>query len=290
MHNNGGLVTSFVDFLWSKKKTILKLSCIKWSKLEIDTQLWTLVVATVGAIASILFIIVELYVRVYSPRTETKRLGEKEALESLKSEYERCAWSIENNIEKYVEKNELTNFKAQLSESWIVGKAKISDESIRQVQEYNEKLELYDVLCRASKTQIKSIVEKRVKERFPNTLKKRVQLDKLLQSDFLMARYFDGEKVTDSWLKEEHPTRLKEIIKGLDESEKDELDTLFRELNNGIKRDIILQRCRKEKKGLIKHGQETIKALQREIESLEKKLKKYSYLRASKTIEMTPEY
>jgi len=249
----------------------------------------TLVVATAGAIASIIFTITELYVRVYLPKKQTERLSEKKALESLKTEYERCAWSIENNIEKCVEKNELTNFKANLSQSWVVGKAEISEELKRQVQEYNEKLELYDVLCRASRNQIKSIIGKKVRDKFPKTLKKPVQLDNMLQHDYLLTRYFNGEKVTDNWLKEEHSKQRKQIIEALDETEIDEFDSLLQELNNELGNDVILQGYRKEKKGLMEHGKKATKNLKIEISSLNEKLKKYSNLRYEKPEQNTKE-
>jgi len=245
---------------------------------RVEVPLWTLQF-TFYAFMTAFFGFMFTIIRDYLNEREAKRFDEKKALESLKNEYERCAWAINNNIEKSIEKNELTNFKAQVSQSWVKGNAKISEEIERQVQEYNEKLELYDVLCRASKPQIKSIIEKRVKEKFPNTLKKKVRLDKLLQRDYVMARYFDGEKVTDSWFRQEHPQGLKEIIKVLDETEKDELDTLFRELNGFVKNDVVLQRFIKEKKELIKHGKKTIENLQTEINSLNEKLKRYSNLR-----------
>lgn len=217
--------------------------------------------------------------RDYLKKAEMKKIREKTALELLKKEYERCAWSIKNNIEKYVQKNKFTDFEARLHEPNVVGEVEISEELKRKVQEFNERCGLYKVLCEASNYPIKSFIEAKVREKFPKTLKIPFALDEFLQVDYLMARYFNGEKVTDSWFKETHPTAYKNIIKGLDESERDELDTLFHELNNKFERDAILQRFRKEKEELIKHGQETIETLQREIDSLNEQLKKYSNLR-----------
>ena len=205
-----------------------------------------------------------------------KKIEEKKALESLKNEYSRCAWSIENNIEKYVEKNELNfTFKVRLHESSIVGKVKTSEELKRKVQEYNEKYELYNVLLKASKDLIKSVIEREVRQLFPKTLDKPFPLDDLLQVDYLMARYFDGERVTGSWFKDVHPRAFKNILKDIDKSEKDELDILFHKLNDEFKRDPVLQRFRKEKEDLKRHGQETIEALQRESDSLNEQLKQY---------------
>jgi len=219
--------------------------------------------------------------------TKMKKIEEAEALDSLKKEYERCAWSIGNNIEKYVEKNELNfSFQASLIEPSIVGKAKISEELKQQVQKYNEKYEPYNALLKASKAAIKFFIEGSVRELFPKTLNKPYPLDESLQVDYLMARYLNGEKVTESWFKENHPRAFKNILKDIDISEKDELVILFHKLNDEFKRDPVLQRFRKEKKDLKRHGQETIKALQREINSLNEQLNKYSNLRMFKDEEI----
>lgn len=208
-----------------------------------------------------------------------KKIEKKKALESLKREYERCAWSIKNNIKEFVEKNELNFvFQADLNESWVGGKAKISEELKGQVQEYNERYGLYNILLRASKHLLKSVVEREVRELFPKTLNKPYPLDDLLQVDYLIARYLSGEKVTESWFKEVHPRAFKNILKDIDKSEKEELDVLFQKLNDEFKRDTILQRFRKEKEELKRHGQETVEALQREIDSLNEQLKQYGNL------------
>ena len=250
---------------------------------QLETPLWILqytFYAFMTAIFGFVFLgILAPLIRERLKEGKTKKIEEKRALESLRTEYERCSWSIKNNIEKYVEKNEFTDFEARLHKPNAVGEVEISEELKRKVQEFNERCGLYKVLCEASKYPIKSFIEAKVRKKFRRTLKIPFALDEFLQADYLMARYFNGEKVTDSWFKETHPTAYKNIIKGLDESERDELDTCFRELNHKFKSDAILQRFRKEKEELIKHGKETIKAFQREINSLNEQLKKYSNLR-----------
>ena len=98
--------------------------------------------------------------------------------------------------------------------------------------------------------------------------------------------------VTDNWLRDEYPIELKKITKEIDESERSELDVLFNEVNNEFEKDNVLQRFRKEKVKLIAHGQETIKALQREVKSIDKQLEKYSNLRVFENYTETeiPEY
>jgi len=257
-----------------------------------EVQLWmlqTIVYAFMTAIFGFIFLgILAPLTRERLKEAKLKKIDEKKALESLKTEYERCVWSIKNNIEKYVEKNELNfTFKVRLHESSIFGKAKISEELKRQVREYNDRYELYNVLLRASKYPIESVIEGKIRQLFPKTLNKSVPLNELLQVDYLMARYFSGEKVTESWFKEVHPKAFKDIARNIDKSEKDELDILFHKLNDDFKRDVVLQRFRKEKEDLIKHGQETINALQKEIDSLKEQLEEYRNLHVFKDKEIS---
>lgn len=246
--------------------------------MELDIQFWTLVVAGIGAIASIIFTIVELYVRVYSPRTETKRLREMEAMESLKNEYSRCVSSIKSSIEKHVEKNEKASLEASLQDSWVVGDMKVPEELRKQVQEFNEKCKDYNLFLRISERFIIEAIEKKIKRMFHKTLKKYEEFPAILCADFLMERYSNGEKVTANWLREEHPIPLKNITKDIDETEMHELDIFFNEVNKDFKKEEILQRFRKEKSKLMRHGEETVKTLQKEVDSLNKKLEKYGNL------------
>lgn len=216
--------------------------------------------------------------RDYFKKAEIKKIREKKALEKLKNEYIRCSWSIENHIKEYVEKNQFTDFEARLHEQNNVGEVKKSEELKRRVQEWNEKRELYKVLCEASKYPIKSFFETTIKKEFPKTLNRPHPLIETLQADFLMNKYLNGEKVTESWFKDSHPIAFKNIFKDIEETERKKLNILFYELNKKFESDIVLQRFRKEKEELKKHTQETIKAFQTEIDSLDEKLKKYSNL------------
>lgn len=89
------------------------------------------------------------------------------------------------------------------------------------------------------------------------------------------------KKVTESWFKQNHPIALRNIIKDIEESEKNRLYILFYQLNNKFHNDKLLQRFIKEKGELIKHGKEIIAKLQKEIESLNEQLEKYKSLRTS---------
>lgn len=254
---------------------------------QLETPLWVIqytFYAFMTAIFGFIFLgILAPLIRDYLKEAKVKKIEEKKALESLKKEYERCAWSIKNNIEKDIEKNELTTFEARLYNSEVSEKVKVSEELKRQVQEYAEKCKLYTVLRMSSEWFIKSTIEAEVKRKFPKTLKKPYELDSiLLQSNFLMARYLNGEKVNESWFKGTQPIALKNMIKNIDESERSELDTFFLEINNEFEKNSVLQRFRKEKEELIKHGRETIANLQKEIGSINEQLNKYSNLRIGK--------
>ena len=248
---------------------------------QLETPLWMMqftFYAFMTAIFGFIFLgILAPLTRDYLKKREMKRIEEKEALESRRKEYEHCVGNIESNIKNYLEKNKWDIGVVAYLEV-IVREVK-SNELKGQIQELIEKYRLYLALLTGSECITKSFIEAKVRKSFPETLKIPFALDEFLQVDYLMTRYFNGEKVTDSWFRETHPTAYKNIIKSLHESEREDLDNLFRELNNYFETNNVLRRFRKEKEGLIKHGQETIKALKREIDSLNEQLKKYSNLR-----------
>lgn len=155
----------------------------------------------------------------------------------------------------------------------------------KQVQEYNQRFELYKVLLIASSRFIVSEIEIRVRQKFPKSLNNHVQLRNLLTDNFLRDNYLNGEKVTENWFKDSKPEELKGIVKSIEESERDALDVFFHELNKDFKDDEVLQRFRKEKEELIKYGKETITNLQKEADSISEQLQKYSNLRTTRVEE-----
>jgi len=242
--------------------------------LELDLPLLTLIVATIGAIASIILTIIEFYARIYNPSKKQSKQKEKKSIKSLKTEYERCAWAISNNLDKYVKMNAMTEFEASFQGSWVKGDAKISEELKSQVQKYNEKLKEYNMFRKFSEPLIMGIIEKEVRKIFLKTRKKSDAVEAMLCSDFLMARYFNGEKVTTTWFREEHPRALNNITKEIDESERDDIDLFFNHVNDELQKNEVLVRFRKEKKELIELGQAILKDLE-EGKDLQKKLEEY---------------
>lgn len=252
---------------------------------------WNLVFIGLGALFAALLVIVEAYQAYHKyvvPKKEAKMLFAKEKLVSLKNEYERCVTSIKKNIEENIEKNVNASLKAGLQDSWIVGDAKISEELRRQVQVFNEKCKEYNLFRKLSEPFIMKTIDGEVGRVFPKTLKKSDEVQTMLIYDFLVARYFNGEKVTTNWFRETHPKELKRITKEVDESERGDLDIFFRNLNYEFQKSKVLLRFRKEKRELIKHGKETIKALQRQVESIDKQLEKYSNLPAVRPPSLSP--
>ena len=235
--------------------------------------------AFMTAVFGFIFGIFLLLVRDYLRERKIEKIEKMKSLQSLKKEYERCAWSIENSIEKNVEKNKKASLKAGLQDSWIVGDAKISEELRIQVQEFNEKCKEYNMFRKISEPYIINTIEIEVKRMFPKTIKKSDGVQTMLCSDFLMARYFNGENVTTNWFRETHPRALQNITKEIDKSERGDLDVFFNDVNNRFQKNEVLLRFRKEKKGLIEHSKETIRNFQTEINSLNEKLKRYSNLR-----------
>lgn len=219
-----------------------------------------------------------------------KKVEDKSLLEGLRNEYSRCSWSIENNIKEVVEKSQRSDFTATLFKYTGLGDLKTSEDLERQVKEYNQRFQLYKILQRASVRFIVSAIEKRVKEQFPKSLSNCVPIRNMLTDDFLMVRYLDGEKVTENWLKDSNPKKLKGIVKNIDESERDMLDVFFHDLNSEFKDDDVLLGFRKEKEELIKHGRETMANLQKEISSIDKQLEKYSNLRTIRAEEKSSQW
>jgi len=259
---------------------------------QLETPLWVLqytFYAFMTAIFGFIFVgILPTLIRDYSKERKMKKIEEKKVLESFRDEFERCAWSIEENIKNGIEKNVFTDFHAGLyCGSSVLEKMKICEDLKKQVDQYAEKSTLYNVLRMSSMCIIGTIITTWVNEKFPKTLKKPHPLDKMiLQSDVLMFRYFNGEKVNESWFKDTHPTQFKNIFKDVDDSEKDEGDEVnnfFLSINDEIERNQVLKRYRKEKEELIKHGKETVAKLRKQRESVNERLKKYIGLRMTES-------
>lgn len=163
---------------------------------QTETPIWIIQYTFYGfmtALFGFVFGLLGLLAHGYLEERKMKKIEDKKALESLKQEYVRCAWSIENNIEKYIEKNESTDFEALLHKPYEYD-VEISEELKRQVQEHNEKVELYNILRGASTSLIAETIETETQRNFPKTLKKLDEFYVPLLSDFLVARYFNGKK------------------------------------------------------------------------------------------------
>jgi hypothetical protein len=253
---------------------------------QLEAPLWMIqytFYALMTAIFGFMFLgILAPLVRERLETAKMKKLEDKESLEALRSVYSNCAFSIELNIKVTVEKNMPSNFTASLYKSPEIGDLTICEELEKQVQEFNRRLELYTVLRTASVRSIVSVIGMKIGQRFPKSLNNHVQIKNwLTQDDFLMSRYLNGEKVTESLFKDSKPQELKQIVKCIDESERDSLDVFFLELNSEFENDEVLQRFRKEKEGLLKCSKETMANLKKEADSINEQLKKYSDLRTS---------
>lgn len=229
----------------------------------------------------------------YLEERKKRRTYELTTLEHLRGEYERCAWSISNNLDKCVKKNETTEFVAHLQARDDFGEdLDVSVKLKKLVEEYNEKSKDYNIFLKTSKRAIEEVIEKRIAQMFPKTLKRYDKFPALLRADLFMERYLNGEKATANWLRDTNPIALKNITKEIDETEKQEIDVYFNEINNLLKKEEVLQRFIKAKKELIQFGQNIIKALKEEAKALDKILQKISPLKTlpSYEDEDTPEY
>jgi len=255
---------------------------------QLETPTWVLqytFYAFMTAIFGFIFLgILPTLIRDYFKERRMKKIEEKKVLESLRDEFERCAWSFEENIKNDIEKNVFTDFHAGLyCGSSLPKKMKIFEDLKEQVDQYAEKSALYNVLRMSSDCIIRTIITTWVNEKFPMTIKRPYHLDKMiLQSDSLMFRYFNGEKVNESWFKDTYPTQFKNIFKDVDDSEKDEGDEInnfFLSVDGEIERNRVLRRYREEKEELIKHGKETVAKLRKQRECINERLKEYIGLR-----------
>lgn len=244
--------------------------------------------AFMTAIFGFVFGVLLLLVRDHLSKRKMKKARNVKELEALKAEYSRCKWSIENSLEKYIQTNEMTDFVARLNNTIEMGEMRVSDKLQKEIQDYDEKLKDYNFLRRASETYIRDTIDSKVRRMFPKTEKKGSELHQMLGSDFLMARYFEGERITENWFKETQPTMLKNITKEIDETERYELDVLFNEINGNFKNEDTLLRFRKQKEAVIEQGKKIIKNLEEEIVSLDRKLKKYDYLEGREDSSSTP--
>jgi hypothetical protein len=254
---------------------------------HLEVPLWMIqftFYAFMTAFFGFIFGILALLIRDHLEGRKMKKIEKKGTLESLKAEYDTCAWSIQNNIERYIEKNEMTDFVARLEARDDFGEEiEVPKQLKKQVQGYNEKSKDYNLFLRMSKHTINEVTEKRVLQMFPKTRKRSDGLSTLLNSGSFMERYLNGEKVTATWLKDTHPVILKNITKEIDETERHELDIYFNEINTMFEKEEVLQRFIKAKEELIKYGQETMKVLKKESEALDRQLQQYTHLRTLKT-------
>jgi hypothetical protein len=237
--------------------------------------------AFMTAIFGFAFWIAGLFLRDYFEIGKMKKARKREGLDTLKGEYSRCEWSIGNNIQEYIAKNKRTDFTARLYNIDEMGKMKVSEELQKELQKYNEESRDFNIFQKASENHIRNTIEAGVRRMFPKTAAKGYDLNIILCSDFLMVRYFNGETVTESWLKETEPGFLKNIVKEIVESERYELDVLFNETNKEFQKEEILLRFREQKKTLMEHGKAISERLKKEIALLDKELVKYDYLKVS---------
>lgn len=255
--------------------------------IQLEVPLWMLQYTFYAFMTALFgFIFVGILTPLIRDRFEIGKLKKpkkRDALTALKNEYSRCQWSIENNIEKYIEKNEFTEFTASLSNTVDMGEMRVSIELQEEIKKYNEELRDYDIFRKASQEHMENSIEKKIRRMFPKTLEKNDELRVTFCSNFFMQKYFNGEFVTCNWLRDTEPKMLKHINRDIDDSEKYELDFLFNEINTEFKKEEILLRFRKQKEIIKKLGKKIISDIQKEIPSIEKQLKKYDYLSVVET-------
>jgi hypothetical protein len=244
--------------------------------------------AFMTAMFGFVFGVLLLLVRDHLNERKVKKARKLKVLKALKEEYSRCKWSIENNIEKYIAKNEMTDFVARLVNTIDMGEMRVSEELQREIQKYNEKIRDYNLFRKTSDSYIRNSIEHKSMNMFKKTLMKNNEWNAILWSDFFMAKYFNGESVTCNWLSDNEPLVLRNITKEIDESERHELDILFKELNDIFQKEEILVRFRKQKEAVIEQGKEIIKNLEKEISSLDKQLQKHEYLEAIEDSSISP--
>jgi hypothetical protein len=246
--------------------------------------------AFMTALFGFLFAIGGLYLRDYLEIGKMKKVQKLNALEALKREYSRCKWAIANSLEMYVEKNQMANFVELSVNVEDVGEIKISEQLQKEIQEYNEKIQDYNIFLKASENHIRNSVETKVKRMFKKTLNRGCELNVTLCSDFFMTKYFNGEIVTCNLLRDTEPIMLKNITKDVDESERYELDVFFKEVNDEFQKEDILLRFRKQREAVIGHGKRIAENLQKEISLIDKEMKKHDYLRVDEQIEESSIY
>jgi len=222
--------------------------------------------AFMTAMFGFVFGVLLLLVRDYLYESKLKRDRRLESLDVLKGEYSQCKWSIEKIIEN-TEKNAIADSVPQLVTSIDMGELRFSEKLQEVIRKYSDQVNDYNIFRKVSEAHIKNSMEKKIMRMFPKSLGKYNELPEMFCSDLLMARYFSGERVTESWFKETQPIMLKNIMKSIDESERHELDVLFNEINNEFKNEGILLRFRKQKEMVIQEGKKIVENLSREIAS-----------------------
>jgi hypothetical protein len=208
-----------------------------------------------------------------------KKSRKLETLEALKAEYSRCKWSVENSIEKYLDKNEMTGFVARLNGIPEMGELRISEELQKEIQEYNKELRRYNLFRKASDSFIRTTIEHKSRNMFKKTLMKNNEWNAILCTDFFMAKYFRGENVTCNRLRDNEPLVLRNITKEIDESEKHELDIMFKEINDIFQEEDTLKIFREQKATIKDHGKKITENLLKEISLVDQQLRKYDYLK-----------
>jgi hypothetical protein len=238
--------------------------------------------AFMTAILGFVFWICGLFLRDHFEIGKMKKTRRMEALDVLRSEYSRCKLSIEHDIKRDIESNEMTSLVPNLENTPDMGNVKVREELQRDINQYNEKVEDYNLFRKASDAYIRDSIERRVARVFPKTTKKNNGFHTEFYYEPFMKRYFDGEAVACNWLRESEPIVLKNITKDIDESEKDELDVLFKEINNDFQKESILLRFRKQKEIIRNDSKRLIEVLQKEISSIDKEFEQYDYLRVKR--------
>ena len=96
-----------------------------------------------------------------------------------------------------------------------------------------------------------------------------------------MEIWFVGDVVNTNWLRIEHPRKLQNMSKEIDETERDNIDLFFKHIRDEFEKAEVLWRFRKERDELVIFGKKIVVALQKEIDSLNEQLEKYRYLGAT---------
>lgn len=230
----------------------------------------TFVIAMVGTLASVLFTVVELYVRVYLPRAKTKRIRrrrEKENLEEQKNGLNNTIWQFEQRLKELQENNLSSDVLPHDLPNHLVEKVRI----------FNERHKVCADFFEACNYAIRLILMDKYEETLPKTASK-YNLDVSLRDSDFIKMYVNGEEVTKRWIEKTYPTRLyAEMLEHLQEPE-NKLDEFFLKINTSFQSNRIMKRYRQERNELEKLGKEIIQQLKEEVESINRQLSNYAGL------------